>query len=111
MDVLTALQSQGGTIGLGVGLTAVIVWLFRSLYLERKGRDADVARLSAEIKRLNEDHDAELAELRTELARLRESQNSEETRWKTEIDRLNTRLDAEMELRRQIQYGRPGGLS
>jgi hypothetical protein len=105
VDVLTALQGAGGTISLGVGLLIIIIWLFRSLYLERKGRDADVARLTAEIKRLNDDHDAELEEVRGELRLVREARIADEARFSSEIARLNQRLDAEMEARRRAQFG------
>lgn len=105
MGVLTALQSQGGTLSVAVGLTAIIIWLFRSLYVERRGRNEDTSRWRAELARVNKDHDQEIAEMRAKIKRLEDREVEVTSRLQTEIERLNTRLDAEMERRRALEYG------
>ncbi len=94
MDVLKLLSGTGGTLTVAAGLSVLVVWLFRSLVLERRGRNEDAERWRAEIKRINTDHDQEIAEMRAKIKRMDE-----------QIDRLNSRVDSEMELRRRAQFG------
>ena len=105
MGVLDALQSQGGTVSVAVGLTVIIVWLFRSLSVERRGRSEDTARWRAELARVNTDHDQEIREMRAKITRLETRETEVTTRFQTEINRLNARLDEEMERRRKLEYG------
>jgi len=109
VGILDALQSQGGTISVAVGLTAIIVWLFRSLSVERRGRTEDTVRWRAELARVNRDHDQEIGEMRAKITRLETRETELTTTFRTEVDRLNQRLDHEMELRRAAQYGQSAG--
>lgn len=105
MGILDALQSEGGTVSIAVGLTAIIVWLFRLLSVERRGRSEDAARWRAELARVNKDHDQEISEMRAKITRLESRETELTTRFQTEVDRLNKRLDEEMERRRKLEYG------
>lgn len=105
MGVLDALQSQGGTVSVAVGLTVIIIWLFRSLSVERRGRSEDTARWRAELERVNKDHDQEIREMRAKITRLEQRESEVTATFRAEIERLNTRLDAEMERRRALEYG------
>lgn len=105
MGLFAVLQSQGGTLSVAVGLTAIIVWLFRTLTVERRGRSEDTARWRSELARVNLAHDQEISEMQIKISRLEERELEITTRLRTEVERLNKRLDDEMERRRKLEYG------